>query len=81
MKRIILMLVLAVTCLVPMVAPSTAQAQVSIEIGDRPYYRGNWYWGGAHNVRYYWVPGHWAGYHHRVWIHGHYVRRDRRYWY
>jgi hypothetical protein len=82
MKRILLTLVLALLCAAPAVVPTTTRAAgISIEIGDRPYYnRGPWYWGPGHR-RLYWVPGHWSWrYGHRVWIHGHYVARDRRYW-
>ncbi|MDQ6624590.1 MAG: hypothetical protein M3Y69_00410 [Verrucomicrobiota bacterium] len=53
-------------------APSLTNAQgLSIEIGDRPYYRhGPRYFSrGRHYV---WVPGHWAR-HHRIWVHGHYA--------
>ena len=56
--------------------PTTAKAiGINIELGDRGYYtRGPWYY--DNGVRWYWVPGHWVvRHHHRVWIHGHYVRR------
>ena len=81
MKRILLMLLLAACCFAPALVPSTANGQISIEIGDRPYYHGDWYWGPNHGYRYYWVPGHWAwAGHRRYWVHGHYVNRSRRYW-
>ena len=58
--------------------PAAANAQLSIEIGDRPYYNhGPRYYNGGR--QYVWVPGHWAR-HHRVWIHGHYVVRGGRRW-
>jgi len=80
MKRTLLTLLLALLCAAPVVVPSTARAQISVEIGDRPYYRGGWYWGPRHE-RLYWVPGHWEWRHrHRIWIHGHYIARERRFW-
>lgn len=55
--------------------PAAVQAQgISIEIGDRPYYRhGPRYWAG--NYQMIWVPGHRT---HRGWVHGHYIRGQRR---
>lgn len=75
MKKL-LIVVLALLSLLPAVVPATARAaSIVVEIGDRPYYRGPYYWGPRH-VYYYWVPGHWAWrHHHRVWIHGHYIAR------
>ncbi|HEY4284700.1 MAG TPA: hypothetical protein VGM62_16685 [Chthoniobacterales bacterium] len=73
MKRaasIIMAVLLSATAIV-----STANAAVvSVAIGDRPYYsHGAYYYRGP--VRYVWAPGHstWH-YHHRAWVHGHYVR-------
>jgi len=56
--------------------PATQAISLNIEIGDRPYYsHGPGYWN--HGVYYVWVPGHWrVRYHHRVWIHGHYIVRE-----
>ena len=74
MKRIPAM-VMGALLLVGGFVPQTADAaRVFIEIGDRPYYvHGPWYW--SHGYRWCWVPGHWRyRHHHRVWIHGHYVR-------
>jgi hypothetical protein len=50
--------------------PSAMAIGISIEIGDRPYYDGPFFW----DEGYYWVwiPGHWEDHH---WIHGHYVRQ------
>jgi len=47
---------------------------ISIEVGDRPYYRyGYRYW--AQGGYWCWVPGHWGWHHHhQYWIHGHYRR-------
>jgi hypothetical protein len=75
MKKL-LILILALAAVLPAFAPSTSRAAaVVVEVGDRPYYRGPWYWG-PHHVRYYWVPGHWGWrWHHRVWVRGHYVAR------
>ena len=68
MKKLILLLIV---CLCGFVAPA-ANAQISINIGDRPYYsHGPGYWSG----RYYdvWAPGHWRWRNgHKYWVHGHY---------
>ncbi len=55
--------------------PASHAANLTIEIGDRPYYtHGPFYWHRGH--RWLWVPGHRAWrHHHCIWIHGHYVRR------
>ena len=55
--------------------PVAVQAQgISIEIGDRPYYRhGPRYWAGDYQMI--WVPGHRSG---RHWVHGHYIRGHHR---
>ena len=55
--------------------PAANAVIVHVEVGDRPYYiHGPGYWVGP--VYYVWVPGHWERHHHhKVWIHGHYVRR------
>ena len=66
-------IVLAV--LAAMLPAADAAVIVNIAVGDRPYYvHGPGYYVGP--VYYVWVPGHWRWhYHHRVWVHGHYVRR------
>lgn len=75
MRKLILIAAIAIAGLAGVV-PTTSRGGIFIEVGDRPYYRGPWYWGPHHHVRYYWVPGHWSGRHgHRVWIHGHYAAR------
>ena len=74
MKKLILIAALAIGGVTGLV-PTTSRAGIFVEIGDRPYYRGNWYWGPGRHVRYYWVPGHWGRHH--VWIRGHYVERRR----
>lgn len=57
-------------------ATLTNAAELTIAIGDRPYYTH-----GPHyvesGVRWVWVPGHWANKkgHKKVWIHGHYAKR------
>ena len=78
MKPILLTVVVALISAAPIAVPSTAYAAgVVIQVGDRPYYRGPWYWG-PHRVRSYWVAGHWSWRpFHRVWIHGHYVARRK----
>jgi hypothetical protein len=74
MKRYLLIMLGVLFC-AGAFTPTTTQAGVFIEIGDRPYYtHGPWYW--HHGYRWYWVPGHWAWrYHQRFWVHGHYARR------
>lgn len=73
MKKLLLIGSLMLTFLTGFVP--TSRAGIFIEIGDRPYYRGSYYWGPRH-AYYYWVPGHWGWrYHHRAWIHGHYAVR------
>jgi hypothetical protein len=47
---------------------------VTVEVGDRPYYRGPGYW--SRSVYYVWRPGRWVwrgG--NRVWVRGYYVPR------
>jgi hypothetical protein len=69
-------LLIAVLLLVAALIPSVATAgRISIEIGDRPYYRGGTYWDSDWEMV--WVPGHWSRHRHE-WIHGHYVRGHHR---
>ena len=78
MKHKLALLLGALLCLGAVAAPTPAQAiGISIEIGDRPYYRhGPYYW--HRGTRWYWVPGRWVWRHNRkVWIHGHYAPRHR----
>jgi hypothetical protein len=74
MRKLSLLLA-ALVCTSGIFTTPASAIGVSIAIGDRPYYvHGPGYWAGR--VYYVWVPGHWAWrHHHRVWIHGHYVRR------
>ncbi|HVF71521.1 MAG TPA: hypothetical protein VM940_07920 [Chthoniobacterales bacterium] len=69
--KILLFAIIATSLLVP----AAVQAQgISIEIGDRPYYRhGPRYWAGDYQMI--WVPGHRSR---RGWVHGHYVRGHHR---
>ena len=53
-----------------LVNPSAKAIGFEINIGDRPYYEGPYYW--EDGFQWVWVPGHW--YRDR-WIHGHYERR------
>src|ERR1044071_5094453 len=55
--------------------PAAVQAQgISIEIGDRPFYRhGPRYWAGDYEMI--WIAGHRSN---RGWVHGHYIRGHRR---
>jgi hypothetical protein len=71
MKRKILILLAVVLAASTTVAPQAKAAELSISVGDRPYYHGGGYW---HEGYYWvWVPGHWGHHHH--WNQGHYVRR------
>ena len=69
--KLLLFAIVATSILVP----AAVQAQgISISIGDRPYYHhGPRYWAGDYEMI--WVPGHRSR---RGWIHGHYVRGERR---
>ncbi|HXM32878.1 MAG TPA: hypothetical protein VN921_04430 [Chthoniobacterales bacterium] len=73
--RILIAAVVLASALVPAAANA---GRISIEIGDRPYYRGGTYWDNDWEMV--WVPGHWS--HHRhEWIHGHYIRgAHHRHW-
>jgi hypothetical protein len=74
MKRILITLFVALVCAAPVAVPSSARAAaIVVEVGDRAYYRGPWYWGPRHE-RLVWIPGHWSRFRHH-WIHGHYARR------
>lgn len=78
MKFKLAVLLGALLCTGAITAPTPAQAiGISIEVGDRPYYRhGPYYW--HRGARWYWVPGRWVWRHNRkVWIHGHYAPRHR----
>ncbi len=70
--KLLLVALLGASILIPIGA---VQAQsISIEIGDRPYYRhGPRYWAGDYEMI--WVPGHRSG---RRWVHGHYIRGENR---
>jgi hypothetical protein len=69
-KKILIFLALLLAVGAPL-APS-ANAQLSISIGDRPYYHGAGYW---HRGYYWvWVPGHYSR-RRGGWVPGHYVRR------
>ena len=72
MKRAIA--IMAAVLLSASAVVSTANAAVFVAFGDRPYYvHGPVYYAGP--VRYVWVPGHHAWHHHhRVWVHGYYMR-------
>jgi len=71
-------LLIAAVVLASALVPAAANAgRISIEIGDRPYYRGATYWDNEWEMV--WVPGHWSRYRHQ-WIHGHYIRGHHRHW-
>ena len=69
--KLLLSVLFAVACLMPL----AAKAQLlSVELGDQRYYtHGPRYL--VHGRQLVWVPGHWT-HHHRVWVHGRYIRRD-----
>jgi hypothetical protein len=70
MKMKILILLGVVLAASMPLAPQAKAAELSISVGDRPYYHGGGYW---HEGYYWvWVPGHWGHYHH--WVQGHYNR-------
>src|ERR1700704_3684457 len=70
MKTKLAALIVALLSICLVARPSVMAIGISIEIGDRPYYDGPFFW----DEGYYWVwiPGHWEDHH---WIHGHYVRQ------
>jgi hypothetical protein len=69
-------LILVATLALSLIFPAFAQAQIHIEIGDRPYYtHGDRYWAGEYEMV--WVPGHWSEHGHH-WVHGHYMRGEHR---
>ena|SRR5438876_948430 len=73
--RLLIAAVVMATALIPSIANA---GRISIEIGDRPYYRGATYWDNEWEMI--WVPGHWSR-HRQEWIHGHYIRSEhRRHW-
>jgi hypothetical protein len=72
-------ILIAAMVLASALVPAAAHAGlISIEIGDRPYYRGGTYWDNDWEMV--WAPGHWSRRHHE-WIHGHYIRGSHhRHW-
>jgi hypothetical protein len=70
MKTKLLILLAAIVAVTTPLAPQARAIDLSISVGDRPYYYGSGYW---HEGYYWvWIPGH-EGRH--GWIRGHYVRR------
>jgi hypothetical protein len=69
-KKILIFLAVVLAIGTPLASQANA-AELSISIGDRPYYHGGGYW---HEGYYWvWVPGHHSRYH--GWVPGHYIRR------
>ena len=70
-------LLLAAIIAASIVTPAAVRAQgISIQVGDRPFYNhGPRYWAGDYQMI--WVPGHMSRFGHH-WIHGQYVRAERR---
>ena len=72
MKKKILIFLAAVLALGTPLAPKANAIDLSISVGDRPYYHGGGYW---HEGYYWvWVPGHYSHSWGR-WVPGHYARR------
>jgi hypothetical protein len=72
MKKKILILLAVVLAISTPLASQASAAELSISVGDRPYYHGGGYW---HEGYYWvWVPGHYSHQWGR-WVPGHYVRR------
>ena len=69
-RKILFLLALVVAVSAPMV-PRSEAVDLSISVGDRPYYHGANYW--HEGYRWVWVPGHWRSGHR--WVPGHYVKR------
>jgi hypothetical protein len=61
-------------------APPANAIDISIGVGDRPYYvHGPGYWNGP--AYYVWVPGYWERHHHhKRWHHGYYRVHHKRWW-
>lgn len=53
-----------------LLARPAAAIDLSINLGDRPFYDGPSYWDDGYE--WVWVAGHWGPNHH--WVHGHYAR-------
>jgi hypothetical protein len=72
MKKKILILLVGLAAVSAPIAQQASAIDLSISVGDRPYYHGGGYW---HQGYYWvWVPGHYS--HSRGhWVPGHYVRR------
>jgi len=72
MKKTILILLAVVATLSAPLVQETRALELTVAVGDRPYYHGGGYW---HQGYYWvWVPGHYS---HRWgrWVPGHYARR------
>ncbi|MEY2565356.1 MAG: hypothetical protein QOH88_3549 [Verrucomicrobiota bacterium] len=67
-------LLIAAVVLAGALVPAAANAGITIELGDRPYYHGATYYDSDWEMI--WMPGHYGHGHH--WIHGHYVRGQHR---
>jgi hypothetical protein len=72
MKTKIAVLVVAVLSFCMLMRSSVMAIDLSINVGDRPYYtEGPRYWDNGYE--WVWIPGSWGEHHH--WRHGHYERR------
>jgi hypothetical protein len=80
MKKKLVLLIAVLFCLSGMSVPVVDAVEVSIGVGDRPYYvHGPGYWNGP--VYYVWAPGYWGWHHHhKVWHHGYYRVHHKRWW-
>ena len=76
MKRFLLVVMFGLLLCAPSFSTTSKAIGINIDLGDRQYYNHGPYYYGPHRERLYWVPGHWSrSHHHRVWVHGRYVRR------
>ena len=70
MKKKLAMLLVTLLSMGFVAAPAARAIDLTIDIGDRPYYEGPSYWDSGYE--FVWIAGHQE---HRHWIHGHYERR------
>lgn len=70
MKKKLVMLLVTLLSMGIFAAPAARAIDLTIDIGDRPYYEGPTYWDSGYE--FVWVAGHRE---HGHWSHGHYERR------
>ena len=69
MKKKLTLLIAVLLAVGVMARPNALAIDLSINIGDRPYYEGPTYWDSGYE--YVWIAGHEE---HGHWVHGHYER-------